>query len=185
MRTFIAIPIPESGRKMLAKLQDDLRSCRADVRYVKPGAIHLTLKFLGEIDPEIVPDLTASLENASRALSRFELLLRGLGCFPNHRSPRVAWCGIEAETENLLELQKQVDAACEAHGFPAEDRPFHPHLTLGRIKGKRNLQALSDCIKMGSDLECRFRVDHFNIYRSTLKPQGAVYTVLKTIPLGE
>jgi len=185
MRTFIAIPIPEECQRMLGKLQDNLRACRADVRYVKPVSIHLTLKFLGEVDPEIVPELATSLENAIQTQDGFNLLLGGLGCFPNHRSPRIIWCGIEAETENLLRLQQQVEATCEAHGFPAEDRVFHPHLTLGRVKGKRNLQALSDCIKMGSDLECRLRVDHFNIYQSTLKPQGAVYTVLKTIPLGE
>ena len=82
-------------------------------------------------------------------------------------------------------LQKEVEAVCETSGFPPENRAFQPHLTLGRVKGKRNLQPLVDCIKLGSALERSFKADHFNIYRSILKPQGAVYTVLQTIALRE
>jgi 2'-5' RNA ligase len=185
MRTFIAIPIPDECRRMLGRLQADLRACRADVRYPALPSIHLTLKFLGEVNSEIVPDLAASIQSAVDANIGFELRLRGLGCFPNERSPRVVWCGIEGETENLSELYRHVESACAVHGFPPEGRPFHPHLTLGRVKGKRNLQPLLDCIKIGSDLECRFKVDHFNIYQSTLKPQGAVYGILKTIVLSK
>jgi 2'-5' RNA ligase len=97
----------------------------------------------------------------------------------------VIWCGIEGETERLSELFQRVETACVSLGFAAEARDFHPHLTLGRVKGKRNLQLLRDCIKIGSDLECKFRVDHFNIYKSTLTPRGAEYTVLERIMLVE
>jgi len=185
MRTFIAIPIPDECRTMLQKLQEDLRPFRSDVRWVAVPSIHLTLKFLGELNTEILPELTQSVENAVKAQAGFELRLHGLGCFPNLRNPRVIWCGIEGETESLSELHQRVETACATFGFDPENRVFHPHLTLGRVKGKRNLQPLLDCIKIGSDLECKFKADRFNIYRSTLTPQGAVYTVLKTIVLGE
>jgi 2'-5' RNA ligase len=185
MRTFIAVPITDECRKMLDHLQRRLRSCEADVRWVAIPSIHLTLKFLGEVKLEIIPNLAASLESAAQTHQSFELRLHGLGCFPNSKNPRVTWCGIEGETERLAHLHQLVEGACVALGFAPETRTYHPHLTLGRVNGKRNLQPLLDCIKMGSDLECSFKVDHFDIYKSTLKPQGAVYAVLKTIRLSD
>jgi 2'-5' RNA ligase len=183
MRTFIAVPITEECRKMLDHMQQNLRSYGANVRWVAVSSIHLTLKFLGEVDPAIIPILAESLESAVQTHQSFEIRLRGLGCFPNQKNPRVVWCGIDGETESLSRLHQLVETACSSLGFVPEKRAFHPHLTLGRINGKRNLQPLLDCIKIGSDLECSFKADHFNIYRSTLRPQGAVYAVLKTIGL--
>ena len=185
MRTFIAIPIPEACLRMLGRLQQDLRACRPEVRWVATSSIHLTLRFLGEAKPEILPELAKSIEIAVEKQAGIDLRLHGLGCFPNQRNPRVIWCGIEGETERLVKVQQSVETACASFGFAPEDRDFHPHLTLGRVKGKRNLQPLLDCINIGSELECKFKADHFNIYKSTLNPQGAVYTVLKTIVLSE
>jgi len=170
---------------MLDKMEQGLRSCGAEVGWVAIPSIHLTLKFLGEVDPEIIPKLAEFLEAASEPEHGFELRLRGLGCFPNQKGPRVIWCGIEGDADALLKLQLKVERACNEFGFPPEDRSFKPHLTLGRVKGKRNLQPLIDYIKIGSDLESSFRVGHYNIYRSTLKPQGAIYGVVRTITLRE
>jgi 2'-5' RNA ligase len=185
MRTFVAIPLPAECQSMLEQMQQKLRPFRAEVGWTAIHSIHLTLKFLGEVDPEIIPRLAECLEVASAREQSFELRLRGLGCFPNQRSPRVIWCGIEGETAALSALQQKVEKICNDFGFPAENRAFKPHLTLGRVKGKRNLQPLVDCIKIGSDLERGFKADHYNIYKSTLKPQGAIYTVLRTIALRE
>jgi RNA 2',3'-cyclic 3'-phosphodiesterase len=183
MRTFIAIPLPAESRSMLEKMQQSLRVHRAEVRWTAIPSIHLTLKFLGEVDPEIIPKLSESISGVSGEESPFELRLQGLGCFPNLNAPRVIWCGIEGGTESLSRLQHKVESVCAEFGFAREDRTFHPHLTLGRVNGKKNLQPLLDCIKIGSELESSFQADHFNIYRSVLKPQGAEYTVLKTIAL--
>jgi 2'-5' RNA ligase len=183
MRTFVAIPLPKECQTMLDRLQKDLKACGADVRWVAIPSIHLTLKFLGEVDPEVILKLSESFENSTQSRHGFDLKLHGLGCFPNYRNPRVIWCGVEGDTQSLSQLQQQVETACALFGFAPEIRPFHPHLTLGRVNGKRNLQLLVDCIKIGSDLECGFKAGYFNIYKSTLKPQGAVYTVLKTILL--
>ncbi len=169
---------------MLARLQEALRLSKADIRWTAVASIHLTLKFLGEMDSEILPRLAESLESAARKQRAFSLRLHGIGCFPNLENPRVIWCGIEGETKALAELQGSTESACAMLGFEPEGRKFQPHLTLGRVRSKRNLQPLIGCIKMGSDLEHSFNVNHFNIYKSILKPQGAVYSVLKTIPLG-
>jgi len=185
MRAFVAIPLPVECQTMLDQMQQELRSSGAEVGWVAIPSIHLTLKFLGEVSPEIIPGLAESLKSAPEPESGFELRLHGIGCFPNQRNPRVIWCGIDGDTDALQRLQKRVEAVCDRFGFPPEDRVFNPHLTLGRVKGKGNLQPLVDCIKIGSALERRFKVDHFNLYKSTLKPKGAVYAILDTIGLHE
>lgn len=184
MRTFIAIPIPEACRTMLDRMQKNLRVFQADVRWVAIASIHLTLKFLGEADPAVVAALADSLHRASLFGHPFSLRLRGLGCFPNPRHPRVIWCGIDGEMEALSQLKKTVEDTCADFGFASEGRDFHPHLTLGRVTGKRNVQLLLDCIKMGSDMESSFVADQYRIYKSTLKPSGAEYSVLHSIHLG-
>jgi 2'-5' RNA ligase len=113
----------------------------------------------------------------------FSLRVHGLGCFPNLHNPRVVWCGVDGEIRQLEQLRFKVEQACSRFGFAPEERGFQPHLTLGRVQGKRNLQPLLDCIKIGSELECSFGVDHYDVYKSTLTPRGAVYSILETIPL--
>jgi RNA 2',3'-cyclic 3'-phosphodiesterase len=185
MRTFIAIPLPEECRAMLAQMQQNLRIYKADVRWVAVPSMHLTLKFLGEADPEIIPGLNTMLTESAKSERRFELKLHGLGCFPNGRNPRVIWCGIDGETDSLMRLQHIVESACEKLGFAPEDRSFRPHLTLGRVQGRKKMQLLMDRIVAGSDLTCSFQADRLHIYKSSLKPQGAEYTVLNTIVLNE
>ncbi len=183
MRTFIAIPIPESCLEMLAQMQRQLQAPKAEVRWIKIPSIHLTLKFLGEVDPAAIPAMVESLGVISEQTRQFGIRLSGLGTFPNDTNPRIIWCGIRGDTDVLTRLQAEVETVCADFGFPPEDRPFRPHLTLGRIKGRKNLKSLVDCIAKGSDLECGFHADRFNIYKSVLKPSGAVYTVLETIAL--
>ena len=185
MRTFIAIPLPNECRVLLDQMQQYLRTCKADVRWVAIPSIHLTLKFLGEVDPEAIPKLNLMLREACKSERRIELVLRGLGCFPNARNPRVIWCGLDGDMGSLLRLQHGVESSCAQLGFAPEDRPFRPHLTLGRVQGRRNLQSLMDRVVGGFDLACNFQADRFHIYKSSLKPQGAVYTVLNTVMLKE
>ncbi len=182
MRTFVAIPLPALCRAMLEKIQNDLRPFGADVRWTAVASIHLTLKFLGEIDRALLPRLASALDQHART-SAFELRVRGLGGFPDLRRLRVIWCGVEGQADHLDELQRAVETACQELGFAGEDRPFHPHLTLGRVQGKRNLQPLLDYIRIGQDAECSFAVDHYNIYQSVLTPRGANYTILEKIAL--
>jgi RNA 2',3'-cyclic 3'-phosphodiesterase len=185
MRTFIAIPLPEACRSMLEQMQGELRRFGADVGWVAVPSIHITLKFLGEVDSALIPMMAAALETAAASTRSFDLQLQGLGCFPNQKNPRVIWCGIEGDREALSSLQQLVEKTCESFGFTPEDRGFQPHLTLGRVKGKRNLQPLMECIKIGSGLTHSFRADHFKIYKSTLMPKGAVHTVLNTVMLSD
>jgi RNA 2',3'-cyclic 3'-phosphodiesterase len=185
MRTFIAIPLPKECQALLGQMQECLRACNADVRWVAIPSIHLTLKFLGEVDPAVIPALGTALTESSGSERSFELRLHGLGCFPHARNPRVVWCGIDGETENLLHLQQTVETACAKFGFAPEERSFRPHLTLGRVQGRRNIQPLTERIEAGFDTSCVFQADRFHVYKSSLKPQGAEYTVVNTISLNE
>ncbi len=183
MRTFVAIPLPPQCRALLDAIQTELRRSAAEVRWTAITSIHLTLKFLGEIDPAVVPRLADALRAEAACDPPFSLRLHGLGSFPGLRDPRVIWCGLEGETDRLGALQSKVERACQGLGFASEEHPFHPHLTLGRVRGKRNLHRLVEYIRIGSDLECDFSVDHFHIYKSTLTPRGAVYDILEKIDL--
>ncbi len=182
MRTFIAIPLPEACREILEKMQRPMRSLGADIRWTSIASIHLTLKFLGEIDPAVVPELASALRSISAA--SFGLSIRGLGTFPDLRNPRVVWCGVQGDVGRLAALQSEVENACGKLGFEREKRAFHPHLTLGRVNGKRNLQPLLDYIRIGTEVESSFVADNINIYESVLMPRGAVYTILESIALG-
>lgn len=185
MRTFIAIPLPKECQILLKEMQESLRACGAEVRWVALPSIHLTLKFLGDVDAEVIPGLSKALIENTRSERPFELRLHGLGCFPNPGNPRVLWCGIGGETGCLLRLQQRVEFACTELGFGPDYRPFRPHLTLGRVQGKRNLELLMGRVAAGSDHACGFHTDRFHIYKSSLKHQGAEYTVLNTVVLNK
>ncbi len=172
--------LPAECARTLAEMQGALRKFGADVRWTAIPSIHLTLKFLGEMDPAVLPELKGALRALS-ASDPFTLRLEGMGAFPTLQRPRVIWCGIEGDRPALSLLQENVEMACVNAGFEKEDRPFQPHLTLGRVQGKRNLQALVDYIRIARSPGCEFVVDHFRIYRSTLTPQGAIYDVLESI----
>jgi 2'-5' RNA ligase len=185
MRTFIALPIPPASQAELETIQTELRSSGADVRWTAVGSIHLTLKFLGEVDPALIPSCGEALRRSAGGSGRLTLTLRGLGAFPNLHNPRVVWCGIQGDTEALLALQIKIASLCAAMGFPPEERPFQPHLTLGRIRSRTNLQRLVEYIKIGSRLESTFVANCINIYRSVLTPRGSLYSILETIELGK
>jgi len=179
----MAIPIPDHCKKLLDQLQQPLRDSGADVRWTSIQNIHLTLKFLGEIDPGTVPALVEQLRDALATQSCFSLRLHGVGGFPDLRSPRVIWCGIEGDVERLKQLHKEVDRACAKAGFTPEQRPFQPHLTLGRVRGKRNLHRLLDCIRIGGDHESSFDVREVRLYQSSLTPHGSIYKMLAGLDL--
>jgi RNA 2',3'-cyclic 3'-phosphodiesterase len=183
MRTFIAVPLPKACHEMLDKLQQALRPLGADLRLVPVSSIHLTLKFLGEIDPAMLPNVVEALTASVELEPALSLRLRGVGGFPNLRNPRVIWCGIEENIEQMVRLQEKVENSCCSLGFDREERPFRPHLTLARANSHRNIQGLADCIKTVSELQSEFSADHINICRSTLTPRGAIYDILAIIPL--
>ena len=135
IRSFIAVELPEEAKKGLARLKKELeRDEHKFVKWVGPGGIHLTLKFLGNIPSKRVTEITESIEEAAQWISPFHLEISGLGAFPSLRQARVFWVGIGGEVDKLSRLQQNIDSALAALGFTREERSFVPHLTLARIR---------------------------------------------------
>jgi len=185
VRSFIAIEIPEDVKAGMGEIQSKLRKSGADVGWVRPGGIHLTLKFLGEVEPSKLDDIKAALKEAVAGAGPIGLEVRGAGVFPNAKAPRVVWLGLTGGLDKLLTLQENIEAACERAGFRRDDRPFRPHLTLGRVKSPGGRAALMRAVAELEGAEAgSFTATSVSLMKSELKPNGAVYTELAGINLG-
>jgi len=186
IRSFIAIELPEEVRIGLARIRNELGE-HSFVKWVDPGGIHLTLKFLGNILFKQATKITQAMEEASRGSSPFRLEISGLGAFPNLKQPRVLWVGIGGEIDKLSRLQQNIDSALAPLGFTKEEHPFVPHLTLARIRQgvspsqRRNFGELTTSINF--ELRHPINVESVNLMKSQLTPQGAIYTHLSVIKL--
>jgi len=185
LRTFLALDLPVGLQPLLEQVMAELRRCDAEVRWVPVGNVHLTLKFFGEVSEVQVEEIARAAAAVARSRAPFRLRLAGAGAFPTPRSPRVVWVGVAGELEPLRELHQQLEAAFEALGFPREDRPFTPHLTVGRVKSSKGRDGLVRCLAGLPPFESEpFEVREIILYRSKLSPQGATYLPLRVISLG-
>jgi len=172
MRLFIAAPLEENMKESLYRDMADFRSRYPGITWVRPGAMHITLVFLGEIPDENPGDVTQALEGIGATVKPFTLVFKGFGAFPPKGKPRVIFCRVE---EGAAELQ-YIYRACSSglKGFiPANSKPsFKPHLTIGRVKRKGNAGGLMSEL---TDLRYTSLVDRFVLYRSVLKSTGPEY----------
>lgn len=184
MRAFIAIDLEESLKRTLETFAGELKPLARGVRWVGAAGMHLTLKFLGEISESDAARLSSVLEETATRHRAFALALVGTGTFPpGRREPRVVWVGVVSGPP-LLALQEDVEREMAKLGFEREKRPFHPHLTLGRVKSPVGLDPLVQEMRRQQDR--RFggmSVQKFSFFESTLKPSGAEYTILKEFRL--
>ena len=174
MRTFVAIDIPPAIRRNIARLMELLRPASTRVRWVRPESLHVTLKFIGELSAQALPDVERRLA-AMDAPGPVSLEVRGADFFPNERAPRVIWLGLESGPE-LAALAAQVDEALLQLGIPKESRPFAPHLTLGRFKSPARIPAVQEILRKQEPLEFgSFVAKEFCVFESHLSPGGSVY----------
>lgn len=178
MRVFIGIEISEPIKAELIRLQAELRQARAEVTWTKPENIHLTLRFLGEIEERRFAELKQLCAETAAAFQPFTLRLKDIGYFPNFRQPRVVWVGLAGEMEVATQLQKRLDAELIARGFNQEEKPFKPHLTIGRVKSVKNMKPLVAKADMYRLPELAFEVGEIVLFKSELHPAGADYTAL-------
>jgi 2'-5' RNA ligase len=178
MRLFVALELSETVRSALIKLVQQLRGAAADVRWVRPEGMHLTLKFIGEMPAEKLPPIKAALRGATSP-APVHLDFQGLGYFPNQRRPRVFWVGVHA-SDNLAPLAAQVEDLLSPLGIVREKRAYAPHLTLGRFKSADGLERLQQLIAaLSSTRFGQCDADSFVLYQSRLSPKGAEYTKLE------
>jgi 2'-5' RNA ligase len=181
IRSFVAVDLEAPVVAALQTLQAELAAVKADVRWVRPAGLHVTLKFLGAVEASVLERVRAGLVEVARCQTPLFLRVRGLGAFPSLRRPRVLWVGLDGA--GLVELAAQVDERLAPLGFAREKRPFTPHVTLGRVNGLRGWPRVEEVFKahLADDFGAS-AVGAMTVYRSTLRPDGAVYTALWTIP---
>jgi 2'-5' RNA ligase len=185
VRSFLAIELPDHIRTKIEEVQNDLKSSHADVRWVSPEKIHLTLRFFGNVDESRVDSIVESVKDPTRTRSRFSLAVRGMGAFPHLKNPRVIWMGLVEGKEVLIPFQKDLEKELEKIGFKPEERPFQPHLTLGRARSSRGRNDLIGRMeKYREEVFGEFRVDRVILFKSDLKPSGPIYTPLRELRLG-
>jgi 2'-5' RNA ligase len=184
LRSFLAIELPKPILKKIEEVQADLKSSHIDVKWVNPEQIHLTLKFFGNIEASKVEPITSSVEGLTQTTPSFPLIVQGIGAFPHLKNPRVIWIGLFDTKEILIPFQKELDVQFEKIGFQAEDRSFHPHLTLGRMKSSRGKEELATRMEKHREVEFgEFQVEKVILFKSDLRPAGPIYTPLKEIKL--
>ncbi|MDO9350005.1 MAG: RNA 2',3'-cyclic phosphodiesterase [Deltaproteobacteria bacterium] len=186
LRSFLAIELPATILKRIEEVQKDLKSSRADVRWVSPENIHLTLKFFGTIEESIIESIIKLIEGPVQGTPLFFLKIQGMGAFPGLKNPRVIWMGFQEGKEIIVAIQKQLERELGKIGFPPEDRPFHPHLTLGRMRSNRGKDELVRGMERYREEEFgNFQVEKVVLFKSELRPTGPIYTALREARLGE
>jgi 2'-5' RNA ligase len=182
MRLFLALELPDEVRAALGDLQRRLRAECRGWRWVAPGGIHLTLRFLGEVAAEDDRRQRAAWRAAAAAFPQLRLRLGGIGVCPGPSRPRVLWAGIEDRSERprLGELAAALESAARGAGFAPEERPFRPHLTLARAEREGRATAPP---AGGGPAAAEFPCGRVTLFRSELLPTGARYTVLEEFPL--
>ena len=177
IRTFISVDVP---------LTDDIEDVLGEmkrtenVRPVPKGQIHLTLKFLGDQDERKVEKLCSSLKDTLNGTEPFDIVVEGVGAFPDMRHPKVVWLGVK-DPESLIGLAEKVDSAVKDLKLKSDDKRFSPHITIGRVNGRADLDDLFSRYK--GTAFCCFRCDHVDVMKSVLTPKGAIHSVVGRIEL--
>ena len=187
VRAFVAIPLPKAAIAWLVDLQGQLRKTGLRASWSKPETMHLTIRFLGDVAPSRLDTLMDTLRVGYTACSPVHLALGGADAFPNRRRPSVIFAGIEVLAGDLTSLRRIADDAAAEAGIPRDNQPFHPHVTLGRIRRDRpdaaalaRFNAVLDSPRAHADA---IDVSSVSLFSSTLRPGGPVHDEIATYPL--
>ena len=184
IRCFIALEIPERIQNQLARIQGTLRNQIQKASWVKPSNIHLTLKFLGDVDPEELESIGEAIEGVASRHRSFALRVGGLGAFPNFARPRVMWAGVKVGGERVSVLAQDINVALSDCGFPLETKRFNPHLTIARLKERIDLRPYANQYRQYDHIDgAEMSVNTISLIQSQLHPTGAIYSTLQSYSL--
>ena len=183
MRAFIALEMSDDIKSALERVESRLKCSGADVKWIDPRNIHLTIKFLGDITENRCADRSSLLDDVAKSEKPFDITLNAIGAFPKVEHPRVIWIGLDKGASEAGILADHVDEELSKIGFDREERSFSPHLTIGRVRSSLNMEKLRDkMISAASSLPfsgiAPHRVSSVSLFRSTLTPHGSIYTKL-------
>jgi len=182
LRVFIAIETPPTIRAQISTIRDTLKGSGADVRWEPDEKLHATIKFLGSTNEGLLPEIVSYLRGVADRHSPPRVQYKGVGCFPDRRNPRVIWVGIQDLDGEAAALHRAIEDVLLPLGFEKDDRKFHPHVTLGRVKGRHRIESLLESMESTTFESQPVLIHEFVVVKSELKPSGSVYTVLKSIP---
>ncbi len=184
LRAFIALELPEHIQAALHEIQVQLKAYGLKVTWTRPENIHLTLKFLGDIQKSMVAPISDIIEHAAKQCPCMTLRSQALGFFPGVKHPRVLWTGVAGQTDLLEKLQRNIDAELARHGFPKDTKSFIGHLTLGRMKSGGNPEIFIGIMQRFQHMTTDdFIVDRLHLYQSKLMPSGPIYTKIFSVSL--
>jgi RNA 2',3'-cyclic 3'-phosphodiesterase len=183
LRLFIAAETPPPVRAAIAGLRDTLKQSGADVRWEHTDKFHITLRFLGETNPELLRVFVPLLEGAAARRRPIGVRYSGLGCFPHRDDPRVLWVGVDDPDGELGLLQQEIEKGCRAIGMAPEPKAFHAHVTIGRVKGRRNLGGLLAMMESATFQSLAAPIGSICLMKSELQPGGSVYNTLNRFSL--
>lgn len=177
-RIFIAAELSNVVQGKLDKAQNMLRDCSLDIKWVEQENFHITIKFLGDLNKTQIMEVKNQIETVANNSSPFEIIINGLGAFPDVKYPKVIWAGVEKNQEQLINVQQAVENRMVKLGFEAEKHDYTPHITLGRVRKKeKNYELISEKIKkFPFDIKAHQIVDAITIMKSKLTPQGPIYS---------
>ena len=180
IRTFIAIPVPESVFVLQGNLKNTIEKKTGKVRWVKRDQLHLTLKFVGDTPEESIDDVRGVMQKVANQMTPFKIFIQGVGCFPKIERPRVMWVGLDGEIDTLNQLVTAVHDGLDPLGFPRAEKEFHPHITMARAKyPQKKTPDISSFLNTTYD-PIPFRIEKIQFISSELFPNGPVYTILGT-----
>ncbi len=183
VRSFIALELTPEVHQELAQAQSQLKASGADVKWVNPEGIHLTLKFLGSVSMELIAKIEKTLDGLAKDHRAFQLELKNLGAFPKLEYPRVIWVGIEGNSEQSISLAQDLEKRLIKVGFLPEKRTFKPHLTLGRVRSNRKRNQLIKLLQSVTLTPKTMQAEKLTLFKSTLTPSGAIYQPLYSTSL--
>ncbi len=189
LRTFLAFPLAEIFLPEMTEVIESLKPRAEGIKWVLPKQVHITLHFFGETSPAQIQTIHETITPAIRRFSPIKVALEEIGFFPNAFRPRVIWIGISGDVEVLIQMQQDIEISLKSAGFAIEDRPFHAHATLGRIKhGGPKMQHMIKDIQTQKSLVPNTNLrslNHIVLFKSLLSPQGPYYEAVETFYLSQ
>lgn len=182
IRSFLAIELDEELVPKILDVQKEFKKTNTNIKYVPSQNMHFTLKFFGNIDLDMVEDISDAVEKVIKNYSSFDLNIKNCGCFPNKKVIKVLWLGLD-EGSPIVNLQKDLDKEFRKLGFKKE-RNFISHLTIGRVKNPKNKKEIKDTIEKLENIEIgEMTVSKICLKKSTLTPQGPIYENIQVFDL--
>ena len=184
MRAFIGISLPENVRAALTQLQQELATSRADVKWVEPEQLHVTLKFLDEISEQQRQQVETFLTRIAQQTPAFTMGLQAIGAFPSVSDPRIIWVGVSEGKSSVVRLAEAIEQDARTLGLKQEERPYSAHVTIGRVRSPRNTSALIERLRTAPwSPPPAWQATSITLYQSALSSTGPTYSVLADMPL--